>query len=128
MVSIQSKFGIIDLRVEDKAVWTASNSGKFSCDTTWSELRVKGSEVNWWKILWFSHNIPRHSFIGWLAIKNKLPTRERMLKWGFTVDGNCGFCRNSLETRNHIFFDCSFSQRIWRRIMALCLVSDTSFC
>ncbi len=46
MVSIQSKFGIIDLRVEDKAVWIASNFGKFSCDTTWSELRVKGSEVN----------------------------------------------------------------------------------
>jgi hypothetical protein len=109
MVSIQSKFGIIDLRVEDRAVWTASNSGKFSCATTWSELRVKGSEVNWWKILWFPHNIPQHSFIGWLAIKNKLSTRARMLKWGFTVDGNCGFCRNSLETRNHIFFDCSFS-------------------
>ena len=75
----------------------------------------------------FPLNIPWHSFIGWLAIKNKLPTKERMLKWGFTVEGNCGFCRNSLETRNHIFFDCSFSQRIWRRIMALCLVSNTSF-
>ena len=46
MISIQSKLGLIDLRVEDRAVWTASNSGKFSCAATWSELRVKESEVN----------------------------------------------------------------------------------
>jgi hypothetical protein len=51
-----------------------------------------------------------------------------MLKWGFNVDGNCVFCRNAIETRNHIFFDCSFSKRIWRNVMALCLISDPQFC
>ena len=109
-------------------MWSASSSGKFSYAATWNELRSKGNEVSWWKLLWFSLNIPRYSFIGWLAMHNKLPTRERMLKWGFTVDGNCVFCRNSLETRNHIFFECSFSKRLWRKIMALCLVSDPCFC
>ena len=46
MVSIHSKLGLIDLRVEDRVVWTASNSRKFNCAATWSELRVKESEVN----------------------------------------------------------------------------------
>jgi hypothetical protein len=128
LVSIQSKLCLITLGEEDRAVWSASSSGKFSCAATWNELRSKGNEVSWWKLLWFSLNIPCHSFIGWLAMHNKLPTKERMLKWGFTVDGNCVFCRNSLETRNHNFFECSFSKRLWRKIMALCLVSDPCFC
>uniref|UniRef100_A0A2N9IBN2 Reverse transcriptase domain-containing protein n=1 Tax=Fagus sylvatica TaxID=28930 RepID=A0A2N9IBN2_FAGSY len=128
LVSIQSKLCLITLGEEDRAVWSASSSGKFSCAATWNELRSKGNEVSWWKLLWFSLSIPRHSFIGWLAMHNKLPTKERMLKWGFIVDGNCVFCRNSLETRNHIFFECSFSKRLWRKIMALCLVSDPCFC
>ena len=128
LVSFQSKLFSINLREEDKALWSASSFGRFSCAATGNKLRTKGNEVNWWNLIWFSLNIPRHSFIGWLAILNKLPTKERMLKWGFNVDGNCVFCRNAIETRNHIFFDYSFSKKIWRNVMALCLISDPQFC
>uniref|UniRef100_A0A2N9JAL9 Reverse transcriptase domain-containing protein n=1 Tax=Fagus sylvatica TaxID=28930 RepID=A0A2N9JAL9_FAGSY len=128
LFSVQSKLFSINLREEDKALWSVSSSGRFSCAATWNELRTKGNEVNWWNFIWYSLNIPRHSFIGWLAILSKLPTKERMLKWGFNVDGNCVFCRYAIETRNHIFFDCSFSKRIWRNVMALRLISDPQFC
>ena len=34
------------------------------------------------------------------------------------IDGNCVFC-NEQETRNHLFFECQFSQGIWS-IMRRC--------
>jgi hypothetical protein len=50
-----------------------------SCADTWKEIRMKGQVVSWWRLLWFDHTIARHSFIGWLAMKNKLPTKEMMI-------------------------------------------------
>ena len=76
LVSVQSKLFSINLREEDKALWSVSSSGRFSCAATWNELRTKGNEVNWWNLIWYSLNIPRHSFIGWLAILNKLPLKR----------------------------------------------------
>ena len=43
---------------------------------------MKGQVVSWWRLLWFDLTIPRHSFTRWLAMKNKLPTKERMIQWG----------------------------------------------
>jgi hypothetical protein len=104
-------------------MWTTSGLGTFNCVATWNELRSKGTEMSWWKLIWFHFNVPRHSFIGWLVVNNQLPTRERMMKWNLNVDVQCGFGKNSLETRNNILFECSFSHKIWKSVMALCLIS-----
>jgi hypothetical protein len=36
----------------------------------------------------------------------------------------CPFCRGYLESREHLFFECGFSFRIWKNLLALCLVAD----
>ncbi|XP_062173652.1 uncharacterized protein LOC133879125 [Alnus glutinosa] len=38
--------------------------------------REKLPTVSWWKTVWFSKAIPRHSFILWLAFRDALPTKE----------------------------------------------------
>jgi hypothetical protein len=85
---------------------------------------MKGQVVSWWRLLWFDLTIPRHSFIGWLAMKNKLPTKERMIQWGFNGDSKCVLCNTHVENRDHLFFLCSFTKRIWKNIMSLFLISD----
>ena len=74
--------------------------------------------------MWSRLAIPGHSFVGRMAILNKLPTKDRMLQWGLAVDRMCVFCRYSTEDRDHLFFQCSITKRIWDNIMGLCLVSD----
>lgn len=32
--------------------------------------------------------IPKLAFVGWLAIQNRLLTKERLLKWGICVDAS----------------------------------------
>ncbi|KAA3476876.1 LINE-1 retrotransposable element ORF2 protein [Gossypium australe] len=38
----------------------------------------KATEVPWHILLWFPLHVPKHSFISWMAILNKLPTRDRL--------------------------------------------------
>jgi hypothetical protein len=99
---------LVELKERDEAVWLASNSGKFNSAATWDILRKKRNEVAWWPLLWFLLNIPRHSFIGWLAINYRLSMNDRMMKWGFSKDIFCCFCRGSIEVRSHLFFPFSF--------------------
>jgi hypothetical protein len=44
-----------------------------------------------------------------------------MLKWGFKGEERCLFCRNFIEGRDPLFFDCGFSKRLWREVMQKCL-------
>ena len=59
---------------EDKAIWTATKLGCYSCAATCEDLRTQADTVQWWKLLWFQFTIPRHAFIGCLVIKNRLST------------------------------------------------------
>lgn len=46
-----------------------------------------------------------------------------MLNWGYKGDISCSFCSRCIEDRGHIFFQCSFSGRIWKKnYLSLCLV------
>ena len=66
----------------------------------------------------------RHAFIGWLVVKNRLPIKERMIKWGSAGDTACVFCRNGIENRDHLLFECPFSNRIWKNVMGMSLISS----
>jgi hypothetical protein len=98
--------------------------GKYSCFETWNQLRVKVLKVDWYNIVWFPLAIPRHSFILWLAFKDGLTTKYRMSLWGYTGSMACLFCHGHIETKEHLFFSCSFSQRIWRVILTDCGVVE----
>jgi hypothetical protein len=124
LVEVQSKLSLIHLKESDRAIWNQNISGKFTITDTWQHLRMKQTEVQWWKLLWFPTTILKHSFIGWLAIKNRLATKNRLLQWGIGVDPLCKFYSYQMEDREHLFFQCSFTNRIWKVIMALCLVSN----
>ncbi|WZZ65076.1 hypothetical protein YC2023_076446 [Brassica napus] len=43
-------------------------------------------DVVWYDAVWISRAIPRHSFHTWLVIQDRLPTRDRLLKWGLQVE------------------------------------------
>ena len=45
---------------------------------------------------------------------------------GFLRDNYYAFYRNKIERKEHLYFECSFTKRIWKHIMGLCLVNDVS--
>ncbi|XP_009111088.1 uncharacterized protein LOC103836557 [Brassica rapa] len=37
--------------------------------------------------------------------------------WSQGVDTKCVLCKNSSESRNHLFFECSFSAQVWAHLV-----------
>lgn len=42
---------------------------------------------------------------------------DRLTSCGYETDGICLICGLDLETRDHLFFECSFSASVWRNLM-----------
>ncbi|XP_024008086.1 uncharacterized protein LOC112084042 [Eutrema salsugineum] len=55
---------------------------------------------------------------------NRLTTGDRIAQWNTGADTSCVFCRASLETRNHLFFECSFTERVWSNLVRKLLAPD----
>jgi hypothetical protein len=67
--------------------------------------------------VWFPHAIPKYAFILWLAMQNRLITRDWLIRWGYNGDVKCLFYHNQMESREHMFFECSFNYQIWKFCM-----------
>ncbi|XP_026378012.1 uncharacterized protein LOC113272384 [Papaver somniferum] len=70
-------------------------------------------------MVWFKGHIPRHSFIGWLALHRSLKTRKKLLQWGCIEDAQCFLCMETIEDEDHLFCSCSFSSTIWQGILLI---------
>ncbi|KAG2307373.1 hypothetical protein Bca52824_027121 [Brassica carinata] len=89
---------------------------KFSTKATWNRIRVAAPLVSWSSMIWFREEIPRCSFVTWLAIQGRLPTRDRLLRWGMTVPNTCPLCSSGIESHSHLFFGCSYASGLWSRL------------
>jgi hypothetical protein len=76
--------------------------------------------VSWYSLIWRHHAIPKQALILWLAVNNRLTTGDRLFAWGFKGDTSCVFCKGMNECRDHIFFSCGFSSRIWKACFQRC--------
>ena len=83
----------------------------------WNEIRQKENKVSWHRLLWSNFAIPRHAVITWMALLNRLPTFDKMVSWGLNVSGTCRLCQQAMETRDHLFFGCSYSREVWKAIL-----------
>lgn len=79
-----------------------------------------------YKELWFANATPKYAFLTWLVVKNRVATGDRMIKWNQNVDASCIFCKHPLETRDHLFFECPFSRKVWEALVSGLLTDSFS--
>lgn len=101
---------------DDTFLWKIGDSqasGFFSASKTWRHLNPVGPKVDWHDAIWFKGRIPKHAFISWVNVRHRLHTRDRLLRWGLNVPSLCLLCNIFDESRQHLFFDCSYAAAIW---------------
>ena len=100
---------------EDVSLWRRESGYKqeFSTHETWSILRVTKTQCSWSRVVWFSQATPKYAFMTWLALLNRLSTMDRVARWSQCADTICVLCKTAQETRDHLFFECSYSSQIW---------------
>ncbi|KAL0285311.1 UNVERIFIED_CONTAM: hypothetical protein Sradi_7176200 [Sesamum radiatum] len=93
----------------DTIVWR-TNGGKFSTAAAITILQPPSPPVCWYSLLGGKFKIPRHDFILWLAILERLSTMDR--PWVMQHNLGCTLCGTAcVESHSHLFFECSYSAR-----------------
>ena len=107
----------------DGLVWKSKKGkvGRFSVKQTYTDLQIEEENVIWSKLVWFSQNIPKHAFILWLAIQNRLIIQDKIKKWGSYDMMVCSLCSEDMDSHHHLFFTCKFSKEFWKKV---CLKID----
>lgn len=110
----------IDLSAEDDYwVWTNSRNGApetFSSSKLWRSLYPDPEIVSWYDAVWFKNRIPKHAFIAWLVMKDRMKTRDKLIAWEINTPATCLLCGQREETTPHLFFECDYSLDIWTRL------------
>ncbi|KAL9659064.1 hypothetical protein QQ045_018630 [Rhodiola kirilowii] len=107
--------------------WRGQGEG-FEVKDTYNMLTVHKEPVEWHKLVWNDFKAPRDSMNAWLAVQNKLMMRDRLSKWGLLGEKTCVLCETSDESRDHIYFECSFSKVVWFKVMQFLKVEPPFTC
>lgn len=77
-------------------------------------LVVEGQiqETNWRKCVWKLQTSPKIKLLIWKVFHGALPVGEQLLIRNVATNGKCKAC-GMPESINHLFFECSFVQKVW---------------
>ncbi|XP_071705361.1 uncharacterized protein [Rutidosis leptorrhynchoides] len=114
-----------DLSKSDVMCWRQSDGNlvDFSTKEAWETFRPRATKVIWHSVVWFSQCIPRHAFIVWLMVGEKLKTQDKIRVWDICANQNvnlsCSLCGNQQDSHNHLFFECTYSKQVWNQVQGL---------
>ncbi|KAK1413815.1 hypothetical protein QVD17_29551 [Tagetes erecta] len=112
--------------IKDRVYWL-TNRGKrviFSIKTAFEDLSVTQPDVDWRKIVWYSQGIPSHMYILWLAIRQRLLTQDRLMRWDSSKSLICSLCKAQPDSHEHLFFKCDFSVQVWNKLKDIAKLQD----
>ncbi|XP_074315422.1 uncharacterized protein LOC141651617 [Silene latifolia] len=91
----------------------SSLPGRYSVSSGYKWLMGQQQPVHWYPLIWNRTLIPRHGFIGWLVVQERLMTKDRLLAFGIITDVACALCSIQNESYHHLFSECIFSTHCW---------------
>jgi hypothetical protein len=66
--------------------------------------------------IWQAKSKPKCRFFAWLAIQNKAPTADNLLKKNWSCNPNCPLCYCMPETSQHLFTECNLTEAVWDKL------------
>jgi hypothetical protein len=79
-------------------------------------LRFDYPVVDWRVLMYGNIARPRAIFTLWMACHGRLATKDRLNRFGVTIDDKCCFCPKE-ESLNHLFFGCIGLRNIWWKVL-----------
>ncbi|WMV13666.1 hypothetical protein MTR67_007051 [Solanum verrucosum] len=110
----------------DQAVWKPNTSGLFSVSSAWNCIREKREKAKINTYNWHPKIPFKCSFLLWRAIRGKLPTNEKLSRFGIEPS-YCHCCHSpGTDTIEHTFNSGDFAKAVWK-YFAILLGIQTDF-
>ncbi|XP_019232110.1 PREDICTED: uncharacterized protein LOC109212868 [Nicotiana attenuata] len=91
--------------------------GRFQIQKAYVQLMPQHPKVSWKSIHLHTQIHLRFKFYIWLAIHQRIATVDTLLKFGIQVPPDCVFCAGTMETLDHLYFECPHTRLLWDRIL-----------
>lgn len=112
VMDVRRRIGAVCIGSHDSITWAGSK--KVTLSFIYESIRVRNHKPPWVDAIWHRLRIPKCSFFLWLALRNRLLTKDHMLRFGLQVDVGCVLCNSgATETVEHIFTTCSYTKPIF---------------
>uniref|UniRef100_A0A803QNJ9 Reverse transcriptase zinc-binding domain-containing protein n=1 Tax=Cannabis sativa TaxID=3483 RepID=A0A803QNJ9_CANSA len=89
---------------------------KYTIAQGYNLFKLAGEKIHWPKQVWSRLNSPKHSFVLWLAMHQRLKIRDRLFKMKIVEDQVCLLCCAHQESTEHLFFGCTETSRCLREL------------
>ena len=99
---------------QDKLIWKHNTKGDLEMRDAYNYKKHHFPIVSWAKLIWSKDIPPSKSLLVWRCMLNKLPTDDNLITRGCHLPSICSLCFNHSESSFHLFFECSYAQKIWR--------------
>jgi hypothetical protein len=100
--------------------WTFLQANKAYTPSTYYKFIFDGLSVSLvFKRLWKRKSLHKHKVFVWLFLVDRLNTRDMIERRHWTLDSgvNCVMCNQAQrQTRDHLFFNCGFARKCWRKV------------
>ncbi|KAJ4787764.1 RNA-directed DNA polymerase (reverse transcriptase)-related family protein [Rhynchospora pubera] len=98
---------------DDIPRWRWARKGAFTAKSAYSILRDPGMRSPYYNHLWKAKAPLKVKIFFWIALLDRLLTRENMHYKGWAVPRDCVLCQNNFETGLHLFAQCPFAGYVW---------------
>ena len=95
--------------------WLSCNSS--SIKKYYNEAHASTTHQQWSYCVWNRLTIPKHRFIMWMDVKDRLKISARLKKMNISDNDSCQICAQHVEDIPHLFFGCEFSVRYIMKIV-----------
>ena len=103
-IELRHLLSLISVDVADEVLWDGLKN--ISMSTVWNFIRLHSVAPAWIGAVWHNFHIPKCALFTWLAFRNKLFTKDKMLFLGFNVNVACVLCGHPVENVQHLFSQC----------------------
>lgn len=93
--------------------WKCTAGGSFSLKSAWNIARYHHANFALASVVWFPNQSPKMACCLLKGLLNRLPTKDRLLRFGLINSHICVLCENDIESRNHLFFKCPYTSYLW---------------
>ncbi|XP_048491453.1 uncharacterized protein LOC104887201 [Beta vulgaris subsp. vulgaris] len=90
---------------------------RYSIKKQYTALNGSDTRVQWSSYVWNRYTQPKHRFILWMSVQNRLKTKDRLKRIGVCADDVCPICGQHGETVKHLFFQCYYSSQCIEQVL-----------
>ncbi|KAK9750756.1 hypothetical protein RND81_02G219400 [Saponaria officinalis] len=92
-------------------LWPVINKFEYSIKKGYQFLYEENAQVYWFP--WVKNRclIPKHSFLIWLVVQQRLLTQDRLMHMEIIQTNLCFLCATDAESHEHLFFSCVYARK-----------------